>query len=312
MSNALVLSGGSIRGAFQVGAIVELFNAGFRPDGIYGISVGSINGAFLADRAGQAGGENLDWAAIGRKLEQFWLTHIDSFDKIGRKRSKTKLGRAILSNKFEGLLDMTRLKRLIRNTLDIGNLRNCPVIFKAGSVNIADGTLIQADITYPNLIDYVVASAAIPILMKIVEINQRPLVDGGLRDMAPIKEAIDDGMTKIVCVVCQSENISGVDIDLGNILQLAERYIDIVINEIVKNDIDWAEYVNRFCPQDSDRLTSGSGVIPKPVDLTVIRPLISPAVDLTGFTQKDIEDLIEQGKLAARRELAKKPLPDSV
>lgn len=51
---AFVLSGGSIKGAFQAGVITDLLTSGsFMPDAIYGTSVGSLNGAFLADRAGR-------------------------------------------------------------------------------------------------------------------------------------------------------------------------------------------------------------------------------------------------------------------
>lgn len=51
---AFVLSGGSIKGAFQAGVLTDLLTSNkFRPDAIYGTSVGSLNGAFIADRAGR-------------------------------------------------------------------------------------------------------------------------------------------------------------------------------------------------------------------------------------------------------------------
>lgn len=51
---ALVLSGGSIKGAFQAGAIAGLLDAGFRPDIVTGISVGALNGGFLVSRSTRA------------------------------------------------------------------------------------------------------------------------------------------------------------------------------------------------------------------------------------------------------------------
>ena len=54
MKKAFVLSGGSIKGAFQAGALADLLTSKtFTPDAIYGTSVGSLNGAFIADRAGR-------------------------------------------------------------------------------------------------------------------------------------------------------------------------------------------------------------------------------------------------------------------
>ena len=84
MKNALVLSGGSIRGAFQAGAIAHVLEKGFKPDGIYGTSVGSLNGGFLAERAGRSKTKEPAWPAIGKELENFWLTNINSFKKIGK------------------------------------------------------------------------------------------------------------------------------------------------------------------------------------------------------------------------------------
>ena len=45
----LVLGGGSIKGAWQAGAIRAVLESGYQPDFITGISVGSINGPFLVN-----------------------------------------------------------------------------------------------------------------------------------------------------------------------------------------------------------------------------------------------------------------------
>jgi predicted acylesterase/phospholipase RssA len=50
---ALVLGGGSLKGAFQAGAIQAILEAGFEPEAIYGISVGSLNAVFLIHEAGR-------------------------------------------------------------------------------------------------------------------------------------------------------------------------------------------------------------------------------------------------------------------
>ena len=57
---ALVLSGGSIKGAFQAGAIQQVLNEGFQPDIIHGISVGSLNGSFLVNETGKYN-NGFDW-----------------------------------------------------------------------------------------------------------------------------------------------------------------------------------------------------------------------------------------------------------
>ena len=62
---ALVLAGGSTRGAIQIGMLQVLAEHGFVPDRVYGSSVGAINGAgFAADptREGVSGWRRSGWA----------------------------------------------------------------------------------------------------------------------------------------------------------------------------------------------------------------------------------------------------------
>ncbi|WP_310590414.1 patatin-like phospholipase family protein [Dyadobacter sp. NIV53] len=49
---ALVLGGGSMKGAFQVGVIQAVLENGFEPEMIYGISVGALNATFLTNETG--------------------------------------------------------------------------------------------------------------------------------------------------------------------------------------------------------------------------------------------------------------------
>jgi NTE family protein len=163
---ALVLGGGSIKGSFQAGAIQALLNVGFKPCKIFGVSVGSLNGVFLADRAGRykSQGKGPDWPAIGDELVNFWLDNIDDFSKIGKKRTDTATLFEVIFNNFDGLIDTTNLQNLVKATFQMSNLNQSPVQFYAGYVNLADGQFYNADLGDPNIIDYIIASTAIPIL----------------------------------------------------------------------------------------------------------------------------------------------------
>src|SRR5262249_62100808 len=50
-TRALILGGGSIKGAYQAGVIDTLFKNGFRPDYLYGISAGSGKASFRTPHA---------------------------------------------------------------------------------------------------------------------------------------------------------------------------------------------------------------------------------------------------------------------
>ncbi|MFI5253088.1 MAG: patatin-like phospholipase family protein [Bacteroidota bacterium] len=301
---ALVLSGGSIKGSFQAGAIVELLNAGYAPDSIYGVSVGSLNGAFITDRASryQQNGK-IDWTRIAIELESLWKNNINSFDKIGEKNSDIGVLWQMIWSNFNGLIDTSRLHNLIRSLIKENNLRASPVKFTVGSVNLANGEFVQADSGYPNILDYTIASTAIPIMMPISKINNQPLVDGGVRNVAPLKYAIDDGADSIICIACQPKQLQSITFEGGNLLQYSDRLMDIVINGIVTNDLEWADYINTYCPKDGTKVQEGPLKGCRYIPIGIIRPKTEPQINIENFTAADIAQMIDLGHYAAKEAL---------
>lgn len=305
MKTALVLSGGSIKGAFQAGAINVVLHAGFEPSGIYGVSVGSLNGGFLADRAGKAARrtEQPSWPAIADELKAFWFQNITSFGSIGKKRKWYTLGYQILFNKFNGLIDTKKLKQLIDGTFSEADLAACEVPFKAASVNLRSSELIVADKnnSHGKLRDYILASTAIPIVMPVSKIDDVSLVDGGTRDVAPMKAAIDDGANHIICILCQEKELGPDYFQTGKITELAERIMEIVTNEMVNNDIARANTINELVR--SGRLTPSSDNNDeyRHVPIKVIRPSESLNISLADFDREDITRIYRLGQEAARR-----------
>jgi len=305
MKTGLVLSGGSIRGAFQAGALSATLQSGVVPDSIYGVSIGALNGAFVADRAGRAVRERNkpDWPQIGLELENFWLDRVSSFELIGRKRSDPALIWDAVFNNFKSLIDMSKMDDMVRSEIKAENLRACPAQFYAGVVNVADGGYEDVSVDSPNIIDYVLASTRIPIVMPIEEIADKPLVDGGLRNVAPLKSSIKSGAERIIAIVNQGRNFSEVALNTRSLLSLAFRYMDIAVSEIVRNDVEWAEHINQFCPQDGSIVEDGPFAGYRYIPVDVIRPENEPALNLETFTRADIEDLVSVGKAVAEEVL---------
>jgi NTE family protein len=109
---ALVLGGGSLKGAFQAGAIQAVLEAGFEPEAIYGISVGSLNAVFLIHEAGRQFAEHgvIDWKKAGRQLIEFWVRNITKPADVAEIRSRLLMGYNTLMSRFDGLLDNTPLQ----------------------------------------------------------------------------------------------------------------------------------------------------------------------------------------------------------
>ena len=75
---ALVLGGGSLKGAFQVGVIQAILEKGFEPEMVYGVSVGSLNASYMVNEASKKSIESkkIDWPTISRQLIELWVKNI--------------------------------------------------------------------------------------------------------------------------------------------------------------------------------------------------------------------------------------------
>ncbi|QHV97238.1 patatin-like phospholipase family protein [Spirosoma endbachense] len=286
---ALVLGGGSLKGAFQAGAVMALFESGFVPDQLYGISVGSLNATFIANETARQYAESghIDWEKVGKYLIEFWIRNITKPDDVAVIRSRFRLGYNTLIRRFDGLLDNSPIKALIRSHVDLDAIRKGPLKIKVGAVDIIEGDMRYADAQDPDFLEYVYASSSLPFLMPAVQIggdHRRAFLDGGLREVAPLRVAIEDGATDIACVACHARKIYNEKFNYRNLLNLMDRVKDITVNQLVNNDIAWAE---RFA--DREKLDG------RKLQLTIIRPTEPLYLNMMKFTSDDIGRMIVSG-----------------
>lgn len=286
---ALVLGGGSLKGAWQVGVVQAILESGFEPDMIYGISVGSLNASFLVQEAGKDFIENkkINWPTVSKRLIEFWIKNITQPESIAIVRSRFTLGFDTLMSRFDGLLDTTPLQTLVNTELDEFILKNSPIKLKAGAVDILSGEMEYASPQNPNFLKYVIASSSLPTLMPAVHIPgeyRKAFLDGGLREVAPLREALKDGATEIVCVACHAEHIHDDPFNYRSLLKLIERMKDINVNQIVNNDIINAQ-----------RYVENENLKGNKLKMRVIRPQAPLKLDMLKFNSDDIAALIVQG-----------------
>jgi len=306
---ALVLSGGSIKGSFQVGGIQAVLESGFVPDFIYGISVGALNGSFLCSEAGEQKKvvNKVDWEIIGSDLVSFWKENIKQPSDVITQRSWLNVGASALFDDFNGIVGINPLEELIKKKISIQNLRLSPAELKIGAVNINNGAITYVNPVHSDFIEYLVASASTPIMMPIVKIDNQPFADGGVREIAPLKTAINSGASDIIVIACQAHNMGGPIIDPKNIIQLIERVFDVMTTAIVDNDIELVQYFNRFLPDSGLPQETGPLSGYRKVRVRTIRPTTPINLDIRKFTQSDIEELIDQGYQAGQKILQPEP-----
>lgn len=279
MSKILVLAGGSVKGAFQAGVIKALFEKGYQPDAIYGVSAGSLNAAYLVNQFGKQLSEGLpiSYPQAAQDLWDFWELRITHPESLSKPFNLFELGWSALTKKFKGLVDTSPLRDLLHDVLQSRNLSASPVGLKVGAVNILDGAMHYVDSSFEHFEEYLLASSAVPILMPVVKINgetRKSYLDGGLRDVAPLQKAIQDGATEVVVIACHTEMIEGGDFDSGDLLALVDRVMNIAVNEILNADLRM---------QRSE------------VKLRIIRPKQPLSIDIQHFTKMDIRRMLEMG-----------------
>lgn len=182
MATAFVLSGGGSLGAVQVGMLQALVERGVEPDLIVGSSVGAVNGAWLATHPGEAGVAALAemWRGIRRR---------DVFPM----RPATAL--AALTGRASHLVAPDALERLLRRHLGAARIETARVPLHLVATEVTTGRAVL--LSSGDLVDGVLASAAIPGVFPPVRIGGHDLIDGGIVDHAPIAHAVRLGASSV-------------------------------------------------------------------------------------------------------------------
>ncbi len=188
---AVVLGGGGLLGAAEVGMLQALLEHGVRPDLVLGTSVGAINGSMLA---ADPRVETVD------RLRGLWT----SMSKGGVFTGSALQRVGTLARTRTHAHDIEPLERLLRTELDDRLIEDLPIRFQcvAASIERAAGHWF----TDGPVIDAVLASAAVPGLFPPRRIGDEHFVDGGLVDSIPVGRAVALGARTIwVCHVGRIE-----------------------------------------------------------------------------------------------------------
>jgi NTE family protein len=178
MPIAFVLSGGGNLGAVQVGMLQALTDRGVVPDLLVGTSVGAVNAAFLA------GGPS---PARIEALAEIWAntTRRDVFPTSPRNAVRAAVGR---DNHF---VDPRPLRRLVERSIGYERIESAPWPLAIVATDVISGA--EVVLRHGNVVDAVMASAAIPSVFPPVELDGHVLMDGGVVNNTAISVAGDLG-----------------------------------------------------------------------------------------------------------------------
>ena len=180
---AFVFAGGGSLGAIQVGMLRELISWGVTPDMVVGASAGAINAAYFAchpDADGAARLESL-WRGIRRTEIMPW-----SWRSLF----------AMFTRRQGYLVDAGGLRKLLARNFGQTRVENTPVQLNVVATDMINGE--EVVLSEGDIVDAVLASAAIPGVYPPVRVNGRVLIDGGVANNTPISTAVRLGATQIV------------------------------------------------------------------------------------------------------------------
>lgn len=228
----LILSGGGARGAFEVGVLKKLVERGEEWDLIAGVSVGALNGGFLAQY------EKGQQLAGVHDLEQFWL-NIKSNKDVYRNwffRQLSSLWRG-------GLYNTAPLKKLVYDNINPDRYNESGVSLIVGAVSYETGDYYsrstQRDGT-ENIRDWILASASFPVAFPTVPIDGQHWTDGGVRNITPLFDVLSYPVTggHIVMASPYSRLLYPKAKGWRSAINVALRCGEIMSSEIGYEDID--------------------------------------------------------------------------
>ena len=94
---------------------------------------------------------------------------------------------------------------LIRNNIKLEKIRESNKIVTAGTVSLTSGKYTIFDQSSDYFIDAVIASASFPGMLAPVQFLDQLWTDGGVKELSPIKKAIELGADVIDIVVTSPE-----------------------------------------------------------------------------------------------------------
>lgn len=294
--NALVLSGGGAKGAYQIGALKEIerqLDIDF--DVIAGVSVGAINGAMLAT------GQKEVLYSLWRTIKEEDIQKRKPLLGLALKYALHEVG--ISSNPPFSLYDNSAIKRKLKNFLRHKSLE---VPFHAGRVNIDNGQYASA--TNPKDLDrQVLASASIPIIWDPVDLYGSKWVDGGIRNISPIGDVIGYNPDNVFVITTESYNVTRSGGTPDDIVDMATNSLGVMLKEIFNEDLKRYLEINEFVQQATDEgfaLYDTKGDKMKDFNTVLIHPSASLG-DALDYNPELMRQREKAGRIDTRNALEK-------
>jgi len=206
MKKGLVLEGGAMRGLFTAGIIDVMMEAGVEPDGLIGVSAGAAFGCnYKSRQPGRAIRYNTRFAKDKRYsgLKSF-LTTGDYFN--------AQFGYHIVPYQYD--------------IFDVETFEQNPMEFIVVCTDVLTGQAVYHKMERVDFdeLEWLRASASMPLASKVVEVAGRKLLDGGVADSIPLEFFESIGYDRNVVILTQPEGYTKQRTKLMPLMRIGLRH----------------------------------------------------------------------------------------
>lgn len=205
MKKGLVLEGGAMRGLWTAGVIDVMMEHGVQPDGLIGVSAGAAFGCnYKSRQVGRAIRYNTRFAKDPRYSG--WKSLLTSGDYYN-----ANFGYHVVPFEYD--------------KFDIETFEKNPLEFTVVCTDVATGLPVyhvMDHVDYDEL-EWLRASASMPLASKVVEVDGWKLLDGGVGDSIPLEYFEKQGYKRNVVILTQPLGYRKKHLGLMPLMRLALR-----------------------------------------------------------------------------------------
>ncbi len=286
---SLCLSGGGSRGAWQVGSIAALLESGRSWNSIHGISVGALNGAFLAMYPPEQQAVNIG------VLLSLW-NNIESSNDIYKPWSSIKFVNYIMSMWKGSINSGSPLRTLVESLWSQEQVLQSGVRLTVGCTSLTTGKYAHFDQSHSNIQDYILASSHLPMVFPPLEIDGEQWVDGGIRHQIPFLDALRERPDEIDVVLTAPLSI-GQRVDLLQFVKSTPRTA-FRASEIMSDQIYANDYYTILRAIKNN----------KHIKINIYAPKSQPFISSMDFNPQAIQDAILCGYRETKERLAQQTM----
>ena len=275
MKKGLVLEGGGHRGIFTAGILDVFLENDISFDGVIGVSAGAVHGAsFLSKQK-------------GRSL-RYALKYCNDKRYMG-------LGSLLKTGDYFNVDFCYYLLPQVLDPFDNDTFENKTAEYYTVSTDVETGDAVyhQCETLRNDYIKWIVASASMPLVARIVEIDGQKLLDGGVADSIPEAAFRKMGYTKNVVILTQPK---GYEKSKNSMLPLIKR-----IYKKYPKFIEAVENRHVVYNQEIKDLEK----LEKSGDVLILRPKTDLVASRTERNPQKMQDTYNQGKFVALEEIEK-------